>query len=108
SNKTDYSWVERVTVGNPHTLPHNLDISFLLYPNPFINWFYVNVNSSVAAKMQVSLYNISGQLVANKQQTVQAGVSTIKLEIENIPLGIYTVVVSSNGHTHFTQKLVKQ
>ncbi|MBL7698186.1 MAG: hypothetical protein JNK79_08515, partial [Chitinophagaceae bacterium] len=35
SNKTDYSWVERVTVGNPHTLPHNLDISFLLYPNPF-------------------------------------------------------------------------
>lgn len=107
NSRIDYSWVEYVKVGNKHTLPHNLDISFLLYPNPFINWFFVSVKSDATAKMHVAVYNNSGQLVINKQQNVPAGHSSIRMDIKDIPRGVYTVVVSSNGRVHYSKKIIK-
>lgn len=97
-----YSWIEKVYVSNPH----HFDISFLLYPNPVINWVYMSFNAPSQGNMQVMVYNYSGQPLLKQQQKINAGFNYVKLNLNKYKPGVYTVVMVIDGKM-YSKKLIK-
>ncbi|WP_368506599.1 MULTISPECIES: alpha-amylase family glycosyl hydrolase [unclassified Tamlana] len=74
--------------------------NFTVYPNPTQNSFKINKVAS-----QVSLYNVTGQLV--KQFTGDFS-KTQNYDVSNLPTNIYFVRVTNASGQNLTVKLVKQ
>jgi hypothetical protein len=68
----------------------------------------LQVNSNETSKINVSVLNASGKAVSNNNYTVSKGVNLLHLEeMDNMPSGMYFVVVTENGTRTFTGKAVK-
>lgn len=68
--------------------------SFLLYPNPAISNVNLLLNEVAKADLQVHITNSLGQMVQSTRIT--KGTQLIKLNIAQLPKGIYTVMVVGN------------
>ncbi len=68
--------------------------SFLLYPNPAVSNVNLLLNEAAKADMQVHITNSMGQMVQSTRIT--KGTQLIKLNIGQLPKGIYTVMVVGN------------
>lgn len=77
--------------------------------NPFTNKIYVNYNLQAAAKAQVKLYDITGRVLLNNSQDLQAGSHGFEINTGNILLapGNYILQITT-GSEVLTQKMVKQ
>ena len=82
-------------------------ISMNISPNPFEDKIYLNLNLKRDGNIQVDIYNILGQLVYNRQETLSTG--THSLTIDDLPNTAdgFLMVSVSDGINTFTQKLIK-
>lgn len=96
-NNSSYS----ATTGN-FTLgsKYNQIEGFSIYPNPS-SLGYVNITSRSNAEMNVSVFDVLGKLVINKE------VSNKKIDVSNLKTGIYIMKVSQDDAVS-TKKLVIQ
>ena len=87
----------------------NSQISLSLSPNPAGNQVQLTFNMANAGKVQVILYNLSGNVLYKVERQYDAGIRSelIHLDELNIPQGIYFVKVITEGMQGI-QKLMKK
>ncbi|MBI9067710.1 MAG: T9SS type A sorting domain-containing protein [Salinivirgaceae bacterium] len=73
-------------------------------PNPFINELIIGLKYSLEGKSELTIYNISGQLVYNK--TIQQNTLNQRINLNHLPEGTY-IATLLNKDMIYTQKLVK-
>jgi len=79
-----------------------------IYPNPFASTFKVDVYASEVENVVVRVKNAVGQILAEKNITVQSGLNTLGVEELNmVPQGMYIVEVAA-GNDVVTKKMIKQ
>ncbi len=98
-----YSFVK--TKMNPTAVNDISDKSLVVYPNPAKN--ELNIIHDFYGATDISIYNISGQRVLNRQVKEKAGLNKQTLNISSLPSGIYNAKVSS-GNSSRSVKFVKE
>ena len=78
-----------------------------VYPNPVTDMLNIEVNASQASEMNISVFNIMGQKVAEEIVTISAGLNTNSINTENLSNGIYFVTVKANGFENTMKFIVK-
>ncbi len=81
------------------------DVNSSLIPNPAKGNVNVSVKLLTSNNIDVTVYNLVGQLVKSVKTEGQVGENTINVNLDGLNTGIYMVKVSANGKTT-TKKLV--
>lgn len=97
----------QVPVSSPETKLSANKIN--LYPNPFTNELNLRLElNNNAEEIQIEFYNMYGQKVKSLQFNNIIGRVTEKIEINDLPEGLYLVSISENGQQLSTKKIVKK
>jgi hypothetical protein len=87
------------------------DISFasdiLLSPNPADDYVNIGLELVEGVELTVVLTDILGKEISREVNNLAAGRQTIKLDLGELPQGLYMVILQSQGET-FTDKVLKQ
>lgn len=65
------------------------------YPNPFVNYFTVEINSEEAKQAKLTVYNLSGQVMITEDIKSDNGVFSKQYSTENFIGGLYIVEISN-------------
>lgn len=76
-----------------------------LYPNPAKDFIKINIVSSFAKTISISLYDISGKLLLVKQMQLMNGSNAVTINVSQYSKGVYTV---RSKEISFEQKIVIQ
>ncbi len=93
------------------SVKHSLKINSFkaaIYPNPAIDWCYLNISLSKEEKLNIGLYQVNGMLrksICNK--VFEPGSQTIGIEINDLPSGVYFIKFQSKDDQE-TIKLIKK
>ncbi|KMQ67202.1 von Willebrand factor A [Chryseobacterium sp. FH2] len=79
---------------------------FSIYPNPANNEFYIKGKQNFGKDIKVAFYDASGRVIPAKYEMKDA--STIFVDINGIPSGVYTFVVTENKSLIVSQKIIKE
>ena len=82
---------------------NSLDFEVSVYPNPFESDFNILYNGE--GLMSVSIYDVAGKLIYNKDHLFTTPQKTIS--VDGISSGVYLVRLKTNKLNYFT-KLIKQ
>lgn len=78
------------------------EFSFNVFPNPTVEHFYIH--STTDENLNLLLYTTTGNIVFEK--TMDSNYA--KINIQNLPDGLYFVLLKTNtGESHLTKLLVK-
>jgi len=80
------------------------DTGISLYPNPANELININTTSLIGAKTLIQIYNISGQLVIEKELSGYTNI--VSLNVKSLTSGMYFVKVNNNNKV-FTSKFIK-
>ncbi|MFN3969364.1 T9SS type A sorting domain-containing protein [Flavobacterium sp.] len=79
-----------------------------IYPNPAVDNFTVELNSSEAGSMTMTIYNMNGSQVSTKDLKLTEGNNVINENISSLSSGIYFVnFYNSTNNETIVKKLVK-
>ena len=78
-----------------------------IYPNPVVDQMTIEVNASQASEMSISVYNLMGQKVMDKNVSINTGVNTPTLNTSSLSSGVYFVTVKANGFENTMKFVVK-
>ena len=93
-----------IEVVNLPTLWHN---EIVLSPNPVINLLDVRLDPDKFKKPHLDVHDIQGKLVLTKTDAEVNPQTPIKLDLHELPQGLYFLTVIENKHT-LVKKLIKQ
>lgn len=98
-----YIAVDKIPTGvNENEASANMNI----YPNPTSEYSYINLNLEKASKVNVSITNLVGQEVFNKEfGQLSAGNHMLTVNVNNLNSGIYFFTVQS-GNERITKKVI--
>ena len=100
-NPTDLPGFDHVgEVVNPMT-------SARVFPNPTNGTLYVEVNASQSSDVTMSVFNIMGQKVVEKNASVNTGINTTSIDTNELSSGVYFVTVKANGFEKTMKFVVK-
>jgi hypothetical protein len=68
-----------------------------LVPNPAGKYMNMVYTSPVAEKVEVSIMNVSGQVLVKRQQVVSMGINTMQAPVGTLAAGIYTLTIKGAG-----------
>ena len=91
---------------SPTSIKPIVNNSFEVFPNPIKDQININNKSELTGKYSISLMDISGRMVFERQQTISAGQNIIS--IPQIAKGIYLLELKNDKGTQFSQKVVKE
>lgn len=80
--------------------------SFSIYPNPASDLLNIKADGLTDGNFTLSLNNIDGQEISTRQINVTGSLFTTQLNIQNLPVGIYFLTMSSETVKE-TMKVVK-
>jgi len=86
--------------------PENAENPIQVFPNPFKNILSVTANNNFQT-LTFSVLNTLGQEVFRKQETNLSKNSTLSLNLQNLPVGIYFLQVTADNQS-MSRKIVKQ
>ncbi len=96
---------EGLSVGeNPAVNPVT---STRIYPNPVVDQMTIEVNAAQASEMSISVYNLMGQKVMDKNVSINTGINTPTLSTSSLSSGVYFVTVKANGFENTMKFIVK-
>ena len=96
----DVSFFNAVNVTDVHN-----DLQMDIYPNPSDGYYTLRF-AGVAGKVELVVTDIRGRVMLEKSGTVQQGITTEKLDLNNAPAGVYLLTVQAGDQKH-NYKLVK-
>lgn len=82
-------------------------LAIKLYPNPVNNVLNIELSSVEANDAKILLINTLGQVVLEKNISLNSGETNTMLDMSSLAKGIYTVYFQSNGVQH-VEKIVKE
>ncbi|MBC7775755.1 MAG: T9SS type A sorting domain-containing protein [Phycisphaerae bacterium] len=74
-------------------------------PNPASEWVQVEWAANETNETTVSLLDLSGKVL--QEQTAQGGETSVRLDLQGLPAGVYLVQVAQGGQAEVT-KLIRQ
>ena len=77
------------------------------YPNPATDVLTLEINASMASDMNVSFYNITGQKVMSKMISVNTGINSASINVNELESGVYFCSVTANGFNKAVKVIVK-
>lgn len=80
----------------------NKEISINVYPNPVVDELSIDLDASTTNR--ISIYNTNGKAV----RTIDAINSTTRINVSDLPAGIYLIKISTSTKEIITKKFVKQ
>ena len=92
------------TVTAARTTDAGAALAVQLYPNPAQNEVTISLQSSAAQQAQVDVYDGLGRRVAQLTQPTQVGYNTLRLPLNHLATGVYSVSVRV-GTTRSVQRL---
>jgi hypothetical protein len=78
-----------------------------IYPNPVVDQMTIEVNAAQASEMSISVYNLMGQKVMDKNVSINTGINTPTLNTSSLSSGVYFVTVKANGFENTMKFVVK-
>jgi hypothetical protein len=72
---------------------------FNLYPNPSTGLFYVELANFNAQVADIQVFNSIGNVVLSEQKVSESNYLFAELSLQNLPSGLYRVVISGNNNT---------
>lgn len=84
-------------------------LSMKAYPNPFLDRIYITIHSPKSEKANLSLYDASGKMLTQIQETLQVGNNQIMIQVPtSLHLNsINLLQLESNGHK-LVKKMIQQ
>lgn len=83
------------------------DFSFTVYPNPGSTNTTLSIKSAASATYRISITNILGESFSQQSFLATAGISNLKIPLQNLKRGIYFLSVTDKTGNHRI-KLVKE
>ncbi|MBP93330.1 MAG: hypothetical protein CMC55_04350 [Flavobacteriaceae bacterium] len=80
-------------------------VLFSIYPNPVKTTLNIPLKNTINNKLELMLYNITGQLVISEETNTTNG--TAKLDMSKLLSGIYMLVIK-NGDKQQIKKIIKE
>ncbi|MCB0850528.1 MAG: T9SS type A sorting domain-containing protein, partial [Bacteroidetes bacterium] len=71
--------------------------SWKVWPNPVQDQLFVGINSAVATKVTISLYDAKGSLIRQQQNAILPGSNQLSVDMSRLPKGMYQVVANWNN-----------
>jgi uncharacterized protein YjdB len=81
------------------------ETTFEINPNPACNDVYFDYNLGKESDVNISVYNINGEIVKSENQNLYTGAHRTKMNIDNLNPGIYFIRFSSNKFI-ITKKMI--
>ena len=78
-----------------------------IYPNPVVDQMTIEVNAAQASEMSISVYNLMGQKVMDKNVSINTGINTPTLNTSSLSSGVYFVTVKANCFENTMKFVVK-
>jgi len=78
-----------------------------VFPNPTTGTLYVEMNASQNSEVNMTVFNIMGQKVAEKTTNVTTGINTASFDTNELSSGVYFVTVKANGFEKTMKFVVK-
>jgi len=86
--------------------PETAQNDALIYPNPASNYMIVNLQNTVTGNLNVSITNLFGKIVLNKNYSGFDG--TVKVHLNNQVDGLYIVKLDFNGGQIIKKLIIKR
>jgi len=78
-----------------------------LYPNPVIDQLFVNIYSPTRQDTDVQVYDAVGKLMYEQSFFLEKGSNTLSLEMFNLPIGMYNLLIRNGANDLRTERFVK-
>jgi PKD repeat protein len=78
-----------------------------VYPNPVTDQLYMQFELDQMLDAEISIINVTGQVISNFQETLNGGSNLIKVSTNELPTGVYSIHLKSKAGI-ITQKFIKQ
>ncbi len=100
----EYQYGAIQSVNNEFVQPDN---TINLYPTPANQYVYVDLNMFSASSSQIMVVDLTGKVVKTISNDLNAGKNKIKLDISELPNGIYFVNMQDETGKMISQKMIK-
>ncbi|MDF2553004.1 MAG: C-terminal target protein [Chryseobacterium sp.] len=102
---TNVSWIlNKTTLGTAEIKAE--ERRFTIYPNPANTEFFIRGKSDFSKDLKINLYDASGKMIPAKFELKDA--TTVYVNIQNLPLGVYTMTATENKNLIISQKIIKE
>ncbi|MCB0839145.1 MAG: T9SS type A sorting domain-containing protein [Bacteroidetes bacterium] len=82
------------------------EASMIVYPNPASTKFTIDLQNVEPGEVEFAVYNLTGQLIKRETANTQSPSMTYKMDLMNVPAGMYLVKVT-NGGNQLSKRIVK-
>lgn len=96
------------TYSNVISLNNNTTASAKVYPNPAVTNIAVSLSSSSNTVADIQIFNLSGNLVMNKQVSINEGSNVFTLDITSLKAGNFFVKISDSKDVNFARSFCKR
>ena len=99
----------KITINAAAGIEANKNISFNVMqnsPNPVVNNTTIKFTSATDGKAKMSVYNIAGQKIAEKEFTAQHGDNSYDFDASALESGIYVYAIELNGQKQIRRMVV--
>ncbi len=108
SSNNDFIVNSNTIVPKPTSITNNnIDGEIKLYPNPVTDVLNIEMNIEQTSVYDFNIYSISGQLIYTQQSTVNAGISLIRINTNNLPQGTYIIKMENTANQTMQKLFVK-
>jgi Secretion system C-terminal sorting domain len=87
-------------------LSHN-GSAFSIIQNPTTNWVNLYISAENASKASVKLVDMNGRILQNILTTIEKGNNTLRVNLDNLPSGLFVIQVYENAVLSFSGKIIK-
>ena len=85
----------------------NIETEISIFPNPFHDHFYVNSENTRSKKYIVKIFDMKGVEVLVQNFTKEEYILRKKIGTQNIPQGLYLLVLYEDGEILTSRKIIK-
>jgi hypothetical protein len=88
--------------------PVNENTSVNIYPNPVTDHFTVNFNDDVTGYAQISIFDITGKLIFQQEQTVENNAVSIILRDSGLHNGLYVLKIMAGDEVYSSRFMISK
>jgi hypothetical protein len=102
-NLIDQPYIDSLALWIDNLVPLEIEsTTFTLYPNPVVDYVYINVNPAWSSPYTLSIYDMQGKMIFEKYLRYQ----NEQLDISKFTPGQYNIRVTDGEHSDVKQILV--
>jgi PKD repeat protein len=102
--KCGLSDTKEITIDATSSIQENVEMQFSIYPNPTYNILHINFRDENIHQVVCKIYGLDGKLV----QISEWNQNSKSISIENLPQGVYQVVLLLDNQTTISERIIKR